>query len=257
MSGEGGSGSRDPHGMVQEAEVLVRELASDGVTARLLGGVGIALRCPSALPPSPLGRAYSDFDIVVAKDARRELPAALERLQFKGAERFNAMNGHERQLYSNRTGIELDVFIDRFKMCHELDLRKRLLIDRHTLALADLVLSKLQVAALTEKDVRDYAAITLDHALTTDDSGINTTRLTAVTGSDWGWWRTVTDNLEKVAEHLPELALPPEPLQRVLHTTEALLTMIAESPKSLRWRARAKVGDRVSWREEPEEKPGH
>jgi hypothetical protein len=138
--------------MVQEADVLVRELASDGVRARVLGGVGIALRCPSALPPSPLSRAYSDFDIVVAKDGRRKLRAALERLQFKGAERFNAMNGHERQLYSNRNGIELDVFIDRFKMCHELDLRKRLLIDRHTLAMADLVLSKLQVAALTEKD---------------------------------------------------------------------------------------------------------
>ena len=46
----------------------------------------------------------------------------------------------------------LDVFLDRFEMCHQLDLRDRLGLEPPTLPLADLLLTKLQVVETTDKD---------------------------------------------------------------------------------------------------------
>ena len=241
--------------VVEGARSLVDALTEAGVTARLLGGVAVALRCPqAALPPSPLARSYSDLDVVVARSDRRRLPEVLGALEFQAAERFNAMSGHVRQLYVSKDGVDLDVFVEQFKMCHELDLKDRLAIDARTLPLADLVLTKLQVADLTEKDIRDYAALTLEHELTDDDSGIGVARICTVTGGDWGWWRTVTENLGKAIDHLDRLGLTPAAAEVVRGRTVALVARIDDTPKSLRWKARARVGDRMAWREDPEEK---
>jgi hypothetical protein len=252
----GAQTGRDPLRMMQEARNLILALDEEGVTARLLGGLAVALRCPAASPPSPLARTYSDFDIAVSKDGRRKLGEVLVGLEFQAAERFNTINGHVRQLYASPSGVELDVFIERFKMCHEIDLGSRLEVDECTLPLADLMLTKLQVAELTDKDIRDYAALVLDHELReSDDHGINVARLTDVTGKDWGWWKTVTDNLTKVLTHSERLGLSAPAEVRVDTTTRELLDRFEEAPKSLRWRSRAKLGDRIAWRDDPEEKP--
>src|SRR5580704_2309406 len=120
---------RDDFSMVDEAERLIAQLAEGDVVGRLLGGVAVAIRCPAARAPSPLARSYSDLDIVVTRPSRRNLPDALAALEFTAADRFNAMNGHSRQLYTSKEGVDLDVFIEQFKMCHEIDLKRRLEVD--------------------------------------------------------------------------------------------------------------------------------
>jgi hypothetical protein len=247
------TGTADGPSLVDEAQTLIGRLAQREVVGRLLGGVAVAVRCPATRPPSPLARSYSDLDIVVTRPSRRHLPAALAALEFTAADRFNAMNGHARQLYTSPGGIDLDVFIEQFKMCHEIDLRGRLEIDDSTVPLAELLLTKLQVADLTNKDVRDCVALLLDHELTEDDRGINVTRMCEVTSTDWGWWRTVTENLAKVKAHTGGL-LPAAQAQAAVARADDLLARIEAAPKGLRWKARARVGDRVPWRQEPDEK---
>jgi hypothetical protein len=248
------AGTDDESSLVEEAERLIGQLARGDVVGRLLGGVAVALRCPAARPPSSLARSYSDLDIVVTRPSRRHLPAALAALQFTGADRFNAMNGHSRQLYTSRDGVDLDVFIEQFKMCHEIDLKGRLEIDHVTLPLAELLLTKLQVADLTDKDIRDCLALLLDHELTANDSGINVTRLCEVTSNDWGWWRTVTENLGKVKAHSGDVGLQADRADAAVARIDGLLARLETAPKGLRWKARARVGDRVPWRQEPDEK---
>jgi hypothetical protein len=244
----------DEPSLVEEAGRLIGQLAEGDVVGRMLGGIAIALRCPAARPPSPLARDYSDLDIVVTRSSRRHLPAALAALEFTAADRFNAMNGHSRQLYTSRNGVDLDVFIEQFKMCHELDLKGRIEIDDTTLPLAELLLTKLQVAELTDKDVRDCLALLLDHDLADGDSGINATRICEVTSTDWGWFRTVTENLVKVTAHVRGLGLSADQADTAAARVDGLLARIDTAPKGLRWKARARVGDRVPWREEPDEK---
>lgn len=79
----------------------------------------------------------------------------------------------------------------------------------------------------------------------------------AVTAEDWGWWRTVTGNIERgfelLAADAPGSGPALEDRERIRGRLLALEAAIDEAPKSLRWRLRARVGDRVRWYEEPEE----
>ncbi|GBC86889.1 hypothetical protein HRbin12_00888 [bacterium HR12] len=152
----------------------------------------------------------------------------------------------------------VDVIMDRLQMCHVLEFRDR--IDRMplTLDVADLLLSKLQVVQLNEKDVHDIGYLLAAFEVREGDEPgtIGLARIGGVVADDWGWWRTVTRNLDRVAELLRgELArlvpagAPFDPVEQAL----ALRRHADEVPKTLRWKLRARVGERVRWYELPEE----
>ncbi len=72
-------------------------------------------------------------------------------------------------------------------------------------------------------------------------------------GADWGWHTTLTDNLAKVTQRLPTAGLTSEQSAVVAQRIEQITTALTTAPKSLKWRARAKVGRRVPWYDLPEE----
>src|SRR5438876_16432 len=81
-------------------------------------------------------------------------------------------------------------------------------------------------------------------------------RFTRSLGEDWGWWRTVTLNLDKIrtlargeGAHLVPSGAPfaaDEQLGRLRQAAD-------DAPKSLKWKLRSKVGERKRWYELPEE----
>ncbi len=144
----------------------------------------------------------------------------------------------------------IDIFVDSFRMCHTIDLRRRLEIDASTLTLADLLLTKLQIVKLTDKDVRDIAVLMLDHPLTDTDEGINVRYLASVTAADWGLYHTVERSLASAEENLPALDVEE---QTVIATRIARLRRdLTTAPKSIRWQLRSRVGERLPWYEQPE-----
>jgi hypothetical protein len=243
----------EPAASIDAAREIVAATSRAGGSARLLGGIAVALRCPSAAPGGPFARSYSDVDLVTTNSSVEHLGNALAGLGYEPATRFNASHGHSRLMYDREAdGAHVDVFVRRFTMCHELDLDGRLSQDELTIPLADLLLTKLQVAELNEKDVTDASALLTDHDLTTDESGISLRYVTGILGKDWGWWRTVTHNLEALPGHLQgrvEETRAAVVAERIVELTNA----IDAAPKSLRWKARAKAGDRLPWRDDPEE----
>jgi hypothetical protein len=65
---------------------------------------------------------------------------------------------------------------------------------------------------------------------------------------DWGWWRTLTMNLDKVrqmAEHYEQLT--EDETDRLTAQVRSGLERIDAEPKSMGWKLRAKVGDRKKW----------
>jgi putative nucleotidyltransferase-like protein len=224
----------------------------NGAEVRALGGIAVALRCPSARSPGALARTYSDVDLVTNRASVAALETALERLGYEPQERFNALHGHARKLFDRRDGVHVDVFVDEFAMCHRLQLAPRLTIHETTVSLADLFLTKLQVAQLNEKDVTDATALLVDHDLMPDETGINRDYVVALLARDWGWWRTVTPNLAAVLSRMDNRLTPAES-SRVERRVTSLLDAIDKAAKSFRWRARAKAGDRIPWRDDPEE----
>jgi hypothetical protein len=236
-----------------EAARLVDLIADAGVEARLTGGLAIARRCPSAHHP-PLARAYADVDLVCATSATKRLGEVLVAAGYVSDTPFNSLHGNQRLYFHDPAyGRHIDVFVGVIRMCHEIDLRQRVTLLPDTVTPSDLLLSKLQIVELNNKDALDLIALLRDQPLAEGDhSAIDATYLAALWGENWPLWRTSQLTLRKVeatAKHM----LDPEARDRVIDMVKRLDELLANGPKSRRWKMRARVGDRVRWYELPEE----
>src|SRR3984885_3052469 len=137
--------SAPPAVILLEAARLADSAEEQGVAVRLLGGAAIALRCPTARLPA-LRREYRDIDVVARGRERRKLQSFLTGQGYRGLDELNSVHGGTRLFfYDDANRRRLDVFIDRFEMCHQLDFRDRLGLAPPTLPLAGFLLTKLQV----------------------------------------------------------------------------------------------------------------
>jgi len=226
--------------------------AAADVPLRALGGAAIALSAGGELL---LPREYNDIDFVTAVGRGPEVVRAFDELGYAGDQRFNGLNGHRRLLfYDTANERRVDVFVAKFEMCHAIPLAKRLTLNAQTIPLADLLLTKLQIFALNEKDQRDIVNLLHAHTLSDSDAdGINAQYVAKLLAADWGLWRTSTMNVERVRGGLARYGLAPEQEEVVRTRLDDLRCRIDEEPKGTKWKVRARVGERVKWYEEPEE----
>ena len=225
---------------------------------RLLGGVAIYLRCPSARSGS-LARTYGDIDFVGHVRQSGEIKALFRELGHVPMERFNALHGGRRLAFTDSALNErIDVFLDIFEMCHKFDLRERMEIDRQTIPLADLLATKLQIVETNEKDFGDMICLLMDHVVGGTDSRdtINGEYLARLCGEDWGIYKTFTMKLAMLAVVLEKWSLKDPERDMVLKGIDRLQAAIEKAPKGLAWKTRAVIGERVRWYELPEEDAG-
>ena len=168
---------------------------------------------------------------------------------------FNAMHGARRLLfYDEPNGRQIDVFVGTFEMCHQLPLEQRLEVEPMTLPLADLALTKLQIVKLNRKDAYDLYSLLLTHEVSDhDDETINAQWIAELCGRDWGLFRTVQLNLERLRAELEVPELTAQELDVIRRRLEQIQEAMERAPKTGKWKMRARVGDRVRWYEDPEE----
>jgi hypothetical protein len=241
--------------VVSEGQRLLARAAEVNVPLRLLGGVAVKLRAPGELLPA-FRRTYGDLDFVTAK---KEAGRAAELFRNEGYEphvAFNALHGRERLLFFDvEHDRQVDVFVGAFAMSHKIPLDARREVDPVSIPLAELLLTKLQIAQLNEKDIRDALALLEGHPVgDADGETVNAGRIAALCAADWGLWRTITGNLDTCCALAPGYDVPNRAevearLQELLHRIEA-------EPKTRSWKLRAKLGDRKRWYELPDEVAG-
>lgn len=244
---KGGAG-----GPLELCEAVITRTDEAGVRVRALGGLGIHLRVPER--PAPLRREYGDADLVGRSADRTTIERELEQFGLLPEQEFNTLNGRRRQIWwSADQSTHLDLFLGEFAMCHSLDLDDRLPVDHWALPAADLLLTKLQVVELNGKDVRDAATLLISHELGGDDGEgtINVGRLRDVLSRDWGFFTTVSDNLERLPGLVAELS--PDHGDRVAAVAAEIVRELDDAPKGRRFQLRAKVGRRKRWYELPDE----
>ena len=237
--------------VIAEAERIAAAALALKVPVKLVGGAAVNLHSKSARV-APLKRKYGDLDFVAPSKQRQAAEKLFESLGYEGDRRFNTLNGHQRLLYLDRVNNrQIDIFIDRMRMCHVIELADRLGGDDPCLTPADLLLSKLQVFEVNMKDLVDAIALLLDHPIADhDDDAINATYLARLLSQDWGIYRTMQLNTARVRDAAKELPVPADTVNQRL---DELWERTEAHPKSLKWRLRARVGDRMSWYELPEE----
>ncbi|MEN3280431.1 MAG: hypothetical protein V7607_1571 [Solirubrobacteraceae bacterium] len=224
--------------LVAEGVALVEGAQRDGVTLRLLGGAAVVLH-GSGVPYREIG----DLDAVTGRKDVKRLTAVLQQRGYDAQTRFNAMHGDRRLIFHGPAG-KLDVFVERFEMCHRLELGARLALDSPTIPVTDLLVTKLQVVELNEKDARDLADLLRHHSLGAGDGDhFDAEYLAALVGDDWGLWRTLTGTLDRLPTLAPDVGEQAIALRRVLD----------DAPKGRRWRMRARVGERKRWYELPDD----
>lgn len=228
--------------LLEAAQQLTSAGEERGVALRALGGIGVLMHCPVARSTGP-HRAFADLDVAVPRDAARQVPELFEAAGYDAEVRFNALQGDRRMIFQGPAG-KVDVFVGVFEMCHKLDLSPRLGLERETLTASDLLMTKLQVVEVNQKDVDDAALLLSEHELREGPGDhIDLAYLSTLVYDDWGLWRTATGTLEVVAKRRDDVAGP----------ARAIAGVLEGAPKGKRFRMRARIGERKRWYELPDE----
>ncbi len=92
----------------------------------------------------------------------------------------------------------IDVFFDKLDYCHEIDYAGRLELDPWSVSLADILLQKLQIWEINDKDLKD-----IEYLFTVADFGeddtkkVNVKYISERLADDWGFWYTAATNLDQ------------------------------------------------------------
>jgi len=233
--------------------------ASDqaGVLLRVIGSLAFQMHCSEyGFLQAALGRAYTDIDFGAYKKQVREVKILMTGLGYiEDREVFIVSEGN-RSIFNNPSiSLHVDVFYDKLDFSHVISWIDRLEVDKPTIPLAELLLEKMQIFQINEKDIIDTIMLLLEHPLgDVDKETINIKLAAKLCADEWGLWRTTTMNLNKVKQLAHSYSqLTAEQKSKVESQVDEILARLEKEPKSLAWRLRARVGDRVKWYKDVDE----
>lgn len=247
--------------ILAEVDRLLAIADDRAVTLRLLGSVAVWAHCREHRPLLVRleRQEYRDIDLIGRSQDRRAIGAVFAELGYEpdaalmGSQEY----GINRLIFNSPPplNVKVDVFLDTLRMCHRIALADRLDLDRRTVPLADLLLSKLQIVRLTDNDIKDCTVLVAEHPFGSGGAEeFDLTRIVRLLADDWGFWYTATSNIVRIRASIrSSTAIPSDVVDVVDTRLGGLLGAIETAPKSMRWRARKAVGTRVLWYEEVED----
>jgi len=256
MSAIGMSSQTDEQRLLfeQEAVRIVDKATEQNLTLRLLGSLAFHLHCPEYNRlQKELGRAYTDIDYAGYKAQAARIEKFLSQMGYREDLEVNTLFAGERLIYNHpSSGLHIDIFFDKLNFCHEISWTDRLEVDQPTIPLAEMLLEKMQIVRINEKDIIDTMILLLEHPLGDHDHGtIHIARISKLCARDWGLWRTITMNLRKVAQLGQAYEqLTVEEKERLTSQVDMAFEWINAEPKTFSWKMRSKIGDRVKWYQE-------
>ena len=228
-----------------------------GVVLRVIGSLAFQMHCTKyGYLQAAMGRAYTDIDFAGYKNQTRDVQELMKSLGYEEVREVIIMSEGARSIFNHQdSSLHVDVFYDKLDFSHIISWNDRLEVDRPTIPLAELLLEKMQIFQINEKDIIDTIMLLLEHPLgDSDDEVINIQRIAQLLSKDWGLWRTTTMNLDKVRQMAGQYSqLNADEQAHVVNQVEGSLARIEAEPKSRGWKLRARVGDRVKWYKEVDE----
>lgn len=245
---------------IKEALHIVNEGEKRKIPLRLMGGFAIRLHCPNCerlyeiLDRKP---AY-DLDFVTYSKYRPLIKNLFAELGYKPMTSMALLfdTGKNRAVYKDENhNRSVDVFFDKLVMCHLIKFKNRLELDYPTIALADLLLQKIQIVKINEKDIKDIIILLREHQVgEMEKEMVNINYIAKLLSKDWGFWYTATANLNKTKEFLSEYVNLTNADRKDVETKlDRIIKAIDGEPKSMQWKIRSKVGTNKKWYTEVEE----
>jgi hypothetical protein len=240
-----------------ELKRIIEASDNAGLMLRVIGSLAFQMHCPKfGYLQAAMGRAYTDIDFAAYRKQSKEIRSLMAGLGYAENREVSIISEGSRSIFENHHNkLHIDVFFDKLDFCHVISWEGRLEVDKPTIPLSELLLEKMQIVKINEKDVVDTIMLLMEHPLGgNDQETINMTHIARLCATDWGLWRTTTMNLDKVSKlavGYPQLE-EDQKLQVIAQVKKAMEYIHAE-PKSMAWRIRSRVGDRVKWYKEVDE----
>jgi hypothetical protein len=201
-----------------ELKRILNASDSAGIILRVIGSLAFQMHCQKyGYLQAAMGRAYTDIDFAAYQKQTKEIQVLMAGLGYhENREVFIVSEGYRSIFEKPEAGLHIDVFFGKLDFCHVIHWDGRLEVDHPSIPLAEMLLEKMQI--------------------------------------DWGLWRTTTMNLDKVRQMAQGYEqLTSEQKKKIDSQVKAALARIDQEPKSLAWRLRARVGDRVKWYKDVDE----
>jgi hypothetical protein len=240
-----------------ELKAIVKVSDDTNILLRVIGSLAFQIHCPQfGYLQAAMGRAYTDIDFAAYSRQNKQITEMMTRMEYvENREVFIASEGERAIFDKPGTGLHVDIFYEKLDFCHAIYWKDRLEVDSPTIPLTELLLEKMQIVQINEKDIIDTIMLLLEHTLgDTDKETINIKLAAQLCANEWGLWRTTTMNLEKVkqlAQHYSQLT--PEQKSKVVSQVDEIIARLNREPKPVAWRIRDRVGDRVKWYKDVDE----
>ena len=239
---------------VDRALELVDAAREQGLELRILGSLAYRLHCPANIGLfEQMKRDLTDIDFAGRGHERKQVRWFLEGRGFVIDQDMLVTTEGKRYFFTEPdSGTGVDVFFDELFFCHPIPLRDRLELDYPTITPTDLLLEKMQIVELNPKDIKDTIVLLLEHPLASSErEAIDAAYIAKLLAQDWGFYYTVTRNLEAVRHHLTDYeAVSAEQASVIGRRLDDLQQAIEEEPKTRKWKLRARIGPRVKWYQE-------
>jgi hypothetical protein len=224
---------------------------------RLIGALAFRTHCPQfGYIQDALGRKFTDIDFASYRRFSRDVMRLLIELGYQEEKMVTQLFGDSRMLFNDPVyGRHIDIFYEQLNFCHPVVFSGRLEVEELTLPLAEMLLEKMQIVKINEKDLIDSIMLLREHAIgDSDQETIHAGVIARILGDDWGFWRTVTANLKLLDEMLDSYGgLKGEDRQIVRERIHQLQDRIESYPKTAKWKLRSRIGERVKWYKDVEE----
>src|SRR5206468_11681392 len=192
---------------VDESLRILRAASEAKVALKMLGGLAIKVHSLNEKEfANRLGRSaekgqeYSDIDFATYYKSRDGVRKIMESLGYSKRPSTMSTSASQRQIYFHPKGwFYIDVFWDKLKAAnHPISFRNRLEVDPVSIPLSDLLLEKLQIVSFSKKDMFDSLLLLKAHSVSEKEEleTISMDRVARVLSRDWGFWYTVTTNLQ-------------------------------------------------------------
>jgi len=254
--------------IIKEAVRIVDAAREKGIVLRILGAIAVRIHSKGFEDfHKRLGRlggsekSFTDIDFIAYSAQRGDIRKLMEKeLSFNISRQFLLLYGKERLVYYHPQNLyHVDIFFDKLAFSHDIPFGKlgkgRLELDYPTITVTDLLLEKLQIHQINEKDIKDIIVLLKAHDLGNEDNDmINVNYLSQLLGDDWGFWMDATENLRKTLafakRYRDESLLSDSDLNEIEEKIRKLLEILENCPKTKRWQKRAKQGTKKKyWRD--------
>jgi hypothetical protein len=246
-----------PEAYLEEARALTDAAQKEGMILRVMGPIALHYYFPEYVDlyrrMERLGeRVFTDIDYAAYSKHRSKLVPFFEKHGYELEKRAAMISGGTRLIFFSNKIPMIDVFFDKLDYNHPIDYRGRLEYHPHCVALADLMLQKLQIVQINDKDLKDAMLLLLAAPLgDSDENAINVKYIAKLFSDDWGFYHTATTNLRKIKAAMMEVkALTDEQRGAIASKVDAFLDIIEAAPKSGKWKSRAKTGTNKPWYKE-------